>query len=32
MRLRINGDGSAVELAPERCPAGYSLGPNRATV
>ncbi len=31
-RLRVNADGSATELAPEHCPAGHSLGPNRATV
>lgn len=32
MRLRINADGSAIELAPGRCPAGHPLGPNGATV
>jgi len=30
--LLINADGSATELAPDRCPNGHSLGPNRATV
>jgi hypothetical protein len=32
MRLHINPDGTAVELAPEQCPAGHRLGPGQVIV